>query len=112
MDDDEEMPGQPQMPIPPQQAPAIMRIAALSMSGNFLLAFGFVFMLLGTAAFLTDLLRIKGSGEVLVGLALCAMAAVLLIASRGQMPKVPPHPVQPMPQGTAKLTKPDASSYR
>jgi hypothetical protein len=112
MDEDEEIPIQQQVPIPPQQAPNIMRIAALSMSGNFLLAFGMVFVLLGVAAFLTDALKIKGSGEVLVGLALCAIAALLLAASSRQMPKVPPMAAPPGPQKPAQMTKPDASSYR
>lgn len=104
MDDEEFMP-------PPRVSP-LMRVAALTMTGDLILAFGFVFMLLGIASFVTDLLGVKGAGEFLVGLALCIIAIVILAVSRKQMGKaVPPSPPQPpTPEGMDK--RDESASYR
>ena len=83
-DDDEE----PAVQVPQ----AIMRATALSMTGDFLLFIGALFVLLGIASFLTDFLRIKGSGEFLVGGFVIVVAVVLLVRSREAMRPVPAPP--------------------
>jgi len=108
MDDEEE----PMMAPPHQQMPPFMRAAALTMTGDFILVFGLIFILLGAAAFITDFLKIKGSGEILVGLALCAIAIALLLFSSKQLPKVQVVARPPVPQPPAKMTKVEQSSYR
>jgi len=92
--------------------PPVMKVAALTMTGDLLLAFGIIFMLLGIASFVTDLLGIKGFGEFLVGLGLCVIAIIILAVSRRQMKKaVPPSPPQPPPaEGMDK--KDESASYR
>jgi membrane protein implicated in regulation of membrane protease activity len=67
----------------------MMRSLALTATGDFLLFLGVVFVLLGIANFVTDFLRVKGSGELLVGIALVALAVALLMRSREAIPKVP-----------------------
>jgi hypothetical protein len=95
---------------PPPQMPAIMRVTAITMTGEFILVFGVIFILLGASQFVTDLLKIKGSGEVLVGLALCGVAMALFAISRREMPKIMPRPPQaPKPQ---KAEAKDQSAYR
>ncbi|MCI0504034.1 hypothetical protein L0Y65_04950 [Candidatus Micrarchaeota archaeon] len=112
--DDEEEEVMPRMAPPQmQQMPPGLRFAALAMTGEFLLIFGVLFVLLGAAGFVTDLLRIKGSGEMLVGLMLCIAAAALLRTSAKQMPmvRVVQGPPPTMRQHQEK-TKADGSSYR
>ncbi len=78
--------------------PRIMRAAALSMTGDFLLLVGLLFVLLGIAAFVTDFLRVKGSGETVVGGLMIVVAVALLMRSRAAMPRMPgaPKPQRPM----------------
>src|SRR4030042_776396 len=98
-------------PIMPQMPP-VMRVAAMNMTADLILAFGIIFMLLGAASFVTDLLKIKGSGEILVGLALCAIAIAILRFSKKQMARMPP-PAPPPPPPVQGLDKKDESaSYR
>lgn len=68
--------------------PQAFGISALTVTGDLLLFIGLLFSLLGISAFVTDLLRIKGSGEFLLGLFLILVAAVLLSRSREQMKKI------------------------
>ncbi|MDD5172083.1 MAG: hypothetical protein PHF60_03545 [Candidatus ainarchaeum sp.] len=76
------------IPMPPQMDPTMaMRAMALSAVGDFMLFLGVIFVLLGVANFTTDFLKIKGSGEFSVGLALIAFALVLLMRSRLSIPK-------------------------
>lgn len=75
----------------------MMKAAALSVTGDFLLLAGVVFILLGIANFTTGLLGIKGSGELLVGILIIGVAVVLLLRSREAMPRIrPPKPGAPM----------------
>lgn len=114
MDEEEEV-VMPQMAPPQmhaQQMPPFMKAAALTMTGDLILVFGLLFILLGAAAFITDFLKIRGSGEILVGLALCAIAIALLAFSSRQLPKIQVVARPPMPQPSAKMTKADQSSYR
>jgi hypothetical protein len=78
--------------------PMVMRAAALSVTGDFLLLVGLLFMLLGIASFVTDFLNVKGSGEFLVGFFILALAVVLLMRSGQIMPRVrrAPKPQRPM----------------
>jgi hypothetical protein len=68
----------------------MMRAAALSVTGDFLLLAGIIFVLLGVANFLTGLLGIKGSGEFLVGFFIIAVAAALLLHSGQLVPRIVP----------------------
>jgi len=45
--------------------PMMVRAAALSVTGDFMLLVGMLFVLLGIASFVTDFLKVKGSGEFL-----------------------------------------------
>jgi hypothetical protein len=110
MDGEEEAMAPPQMQA--RQMPPFMRAAALTMTGDLILVFGLLFILLGAAMFITDFLRIKGSGEIIVGLGLCAMAIALLAFSSRQLPKIQVVARPPAPQPPAKMTKADQSSYR
>ncbi len=65
-------------------APAV-RSFALTATAEFLLLIGIVFVLLGVANFLTDYLKVKGSGEAIVGVAMVVVAFLLLLRMR---PKV------------------------
>jgi len=109
-EDDEEV----QVQMPPQaraQMPPMVRAAALMMTGEFIFIIGVLFALLGVAAFVTDFLKIKGGGEVLVGLFLCAFAFALFLISGSQMPKrgaAPPGP----PPAARKGKLDDSGSYR
>jgi hypothetical protein len=78
--------------------PMVMRAAALSVTGDFLLLVGLLFMLLGIAAFATDFLKIRGSGEFLVGFFIILLAVMLLLQSGQLMPRMPraSKPQQPM----------------
>lgn len=69
--------------------PPMMKSIALSATGDFLLFLGIIFVLLGIASFATDFLKIKGSGEFLVGVFLVFVAMVLLMRSREAIPKMP-----------------------
>jgi hypothetical protein len=115
MDEEEAMPMMgPQM----QQIPQVIKFSALTMTAEFILIFGLVFILLGAGQFLTDFLKIKGAGEILVGLLLCGAAIAILILSRRQMPKAmsrPPRAPQPppmMPQAIKLGKKDESASYR
>lgn len=72
----------------PDVRPMVMRAAALSVTGDFLLLVGLLFVLLGIAAFATDFLKIKGSGEFLVGFFIIVLAVVLLLRSGQLMPRM------------------------
>lgn len=78
--------------------PMVMRAAALSVTGDFLLLVGVLFVLLGIAAFVTSFLRIEGSGEFLVGCFIIALAVILITRSGQVMPRAPraPKPQPPM----------------
>ncbi len=76
MDDDE---------MPDQDLTGSVRTFALTATAEFLLLIGIVFVLLGIANFLTDYLKVKGSGEAIVGLALVVIAFILLLRMK---PKV------------------------
>ncbi|MEW6748985.1 MAG: hypothetical protein AB1295_04735 [Candidatus Micrarchaeota archaeon] len=109
MEEEEEMVA-PQMAMPP-----VMRVAALSMTADLIIAFGIIFALLGIAAFVTDLFGVKGAGEFLVGLALCLIGAALLSISKRQMASMPP----PRPRAVARPPpvpgmdkKDESASYR
>ncbi len=73
MDDDE---------MPEQDLTGSVRTFALTATAEFLLLIGIVFFLLGIADFLTDYIKIKGSGEAIVGVALVAIAFILLVRMR------------------------------
>ncbi|MFH0737434.1 MAG: hypothetical protein V1827_03025 [Candidatus Micrarchaeota archaeon] len=111
MDDEEVIP----MMAPQQQIPQVIQFSALAMTAEFIMIFGVIFILLGAGQFVTDLLKVKGSGEILVGLLLCGGAVALLMFSKRQMPKAMPRVPKP-PQvapPAAKLGKKDESaSYR
>jgi hypothetical protein len=111
MEEDEEG-MQVQMPIPARaQMPPMVKAAALMMTGEFILIIGGLFVLLGLGAFVTDFLKIKGSGEVLVGLFLCAFAFALFLISGSQMQKRGAAP--PVPPPAARKGKlDDSGSYR
>ena len=68
--------------------PQAFGISALTVTGDVLLFIGILFALLGVSAFVTDFLKIKGSGEFLLGLFLISVAAVLLIRSKEQMKRI------------------------
>ncbi len=82
----------------PDIRPMVMRAAALSVTGDFLLLVGLLFVLLGIASFVTDFLKMKGSGEFLVGVFIIALAVLLLLRSGQLMPRMPraPRPQRPM----------------
>jgi hypothetical protein len=82
----------------PGLPPMVMRAAALSVTGDFLLLVGLLFVLLGISSFVTDFLKIKGSGEFMVGFFIIALAIILIARSRQVMPRMPraPRPQQPM----------------
>ncbi len=86
----------------PDMAPAV-RTFALTATAEFLLFVGVVFIMLGIASFLTDYLKIKGSGEGIVGLAMVVIAIVLLLRMRPQSPmriiSRPPEPPRPKDSG-------------
>jgi len=83
--------------------PPVARSFALSATADFLLFIGILFILLGAAAFVTDFLKIKGIGEVLVGVFLVIVAMVLLARSRRFMP---------LPAKRVKKEKETFESYR
>ncbi len=97
MDDEEMPPGGPQAPM--------MRSLALTATGDFFLLVGMFFVLLGAANFITDLVRIKGSGEAAVGFALIALAIALLLRSQAAMRSM-------RPQRPAKREMPRSEDYR
>jgi membrane protein implicated in regulation of membrane protease activity len=73
----------------PDVRPMVMRAAALSVTADFLLLVGVLFVLVGVAAFLTDFLKIAGSGEFLIGVFIIALAVLLLLRSGQLMPRMP-----------------------
>lgn len=94
---------------PQQQMPPVLRVAALTMTGEFFLIMGALFVLLGIADFLTDFLKVKGSGDAVVGVFLVLASMALFALSRTQMPKpVPRPPVQEM----GPSLKDQSGSYR
>jgi hypothetical protein len=97
MEDEEE--GQPDM-VP------VMRSFALTATAEFILVVGIVFVLLGVANFLTDYLKVKGSGEALVGAAMVVIAFILLIRIRPGRVRVQ----QPPPFGGDDVR--DSGDYR
>jgi len=108
MDDEEVVPM-----MAPQQIPQVIQFSALAMTAEFILISGLIFILLGASAFVTSLLGIKGSGEVLVGLFLCGAAIALLAVSKRQMPKAMPRPpVPPRPRAVTLGKKDESVSYR
>lgn len=94
MEDDEGMMG-----AAPQGVPApMLHPLALTATGDFFLLVGMFFILLGAANFITDFLKIKGIGEVAVGLALVGLAAALLLRSRSAMRRMQMSRPQPQPR--------------
>lgn len=69
----------------PDMNPAV-RTFALTATAEFLLFIGVVFIMLGVASFLTDYLKIKGSGEALVGIVMVVIAVALLVRMRPDAP--------------------------
>lgn len=97
-----------EIPIPSPVAPAAaLRAMALSAVGDFMLFLGVIFVLLGIANFVTDFLKIKGSGEFGVGLVLIAFALALLLRSRASIPKM----MQKRPR-SPKREEPKSDAYR
>jgi len=96
--------------------PQAIGISALTVTGDFLLFVGLLFMMLGIAAFVTNMMGIKGSGEFLVGLVLIVVAAFLLVRSRNQMKKMAQMQQRMRQSQMAKVAKPKRSepmdSYR
>lgn len=78
-----------------------MRTLALTATGDFFLLIGMLFIFLGVASFVTDFIGIKGAGEFLVGVVLCAGALALLVRSRAFRPRAGP-PQAPQPQEELK----------
>ncbi len=78
-----------------------VRTFALTATAEFLLLVGIVFVLLGVANFLTDYLKVKGSGEAIVGLAMVVIAFLLLLRMRPKIAIVqgPPAVEQPKESG-------------
>jgi NhaP-type Na+/H+ or K+/H+ antiporter len=60
----------------------MLRFLAFSALGEIFLLLGLLFIFLGAAAFLSDFLKIKGSGEIGVGVLLVLAAFVFLIRNR------------------------------
>jgi len=98
--------------IPPQQGmPHAFRATALAMTGEFVLILGILFFLLGLGAFITDYLRIKGSGEALVGIFLCGVALLFFFMSGRSMRRQAAKGAAPGPlEKKGKVD--DSGSYR
>lgn len=73
-----------------EDARPLMRSVALSVTGEFLLLIGAVFLLWGISDFVTGFLGVKGAGQSLVGLFLIVLAFALLLRSKAMIPR--PHP--------------------
>jgi NhaP-type Na+/H+ or K+/H+ antiporter len=101
MDDEEGAPGMEKQ---------LLKSLAMSAIGEVSLLLGLIFIFLGASAFISDLLRIKGSGEFMVGLVLVVAAFIFLTRSK-LMPMIrlqkggPPAQQPPTPP-------PEAGSYR
>jgi formate hydrogenlyase subunit 3/multisubunit Na+/H+ antiporter MnhD subunit len=95
--------------IPQAQGPRMeqqmLRYLAISAVGEILLLAGLVLILLGLSAFITDLLKIKGSGEFGLGIVLVIAAFVFL--SRTKAPSV-----QVKMQQKKPVKPPAMDSYR
>jgi len=98
-----------EMGVQPRMIQSIM----LGATGEFFLLLGMLFVLLGIAAFVTDFLEIKGSGEFIVGLLLVIGAAMLLMRSREQMKRqMARPPLGPPVMREAKGKAKEPSIYR
>jgi hypothetical protein len=77
----------------------MLKYLAFSAIGEVLLFLGLIFVFLGVSAFVSDFLKIKGAGELSVGIALVVAAFVLLMRTRKMPIKVrvqkPPQPKAP-----------------
>ena len=60
----------------------MMKYLALSAMGEILLLLGLIFVFLGVSAFVSDFLKIKGSGELGVGVLLVVVAFIFLMRTR------------------------------
>jgi NhaP-type Na+/H+ or K+/H+ antiporter len=78
----------------------VLRFLAFSALGEIFLLLGLLFIFLGAAAFLSDFLRIKGGGEIGVGVLLVLAAFVFLMRNKAPAIQIranqkPPAPVRP-----------------
>jgi hypothetical protein len=69
-----------------QEQGRLMRYVALTAVGDFILLIGLIFVFLGISGFISDFLKVKGSGEFLVGIVLVGVAFALIMRSRPAMP--------------------------
>ncbi len=88
-----------------------MRSFVFYMLADFAIISGIVLVLLGVGEFLSSLLRIAGSGEILLGAVLFIVGSALIARTRtnvtiGMQPQVPQEP--PMPPAPP----PDSGTYR
>ena len=88
-----------------------MRSFVFYMLADFAIIAGIVLVLLGIGTFLSSLLRIAGSGEVLLGVLLFIVGSVLLARTRtnitiGMQPPVPQEPQMP------PAPPPESGTYR
>ena len=72
-----------------QEQGRLMRYVALTAVGDFILLIGLIFVFLGISGFISDFLKVKGSGEFLVGIVLVGVAFALIMRSRPAMPAPP-----------------------
>ena len=84
----------------PRMEQQMLRFLAFSALGEIFLLLGLLFIFLGAAAFVSDYLKIKGGGEIGIGILLVLAAFIFLI--RNKAPKIqfranqkPPAPVRP-----------------
>jgi sulfite exporter TauE/SafE len=95
---DEEFEAMPQAQGPGMEQ-QMLRYLAISAMGEVFLLLGLIFILLGLSAFITDYLKIKGSGE--FGLGIVLVIAAFFFLSRTKAPAIqvkmqkPAEPVKP-----------------
>lgn len=98
MDEDEAAPVEKQM----------LKSLAMSAIGEVFLLLGLIFIFLGVSAFVSDFLKIKGSGELTVGIVLVGAAFAFLARSR----LVPRIRLQKEGPGQPPPPPPEVGSYR
>jgi len=79
----------------------MMKYLALSAMGEIFLLLGLIFVFLGIAAFVSDFLKITGSGDFIVGILLVGAAFIFLMRTRVmpmqvRVQKPPEPPAAPM----------------